>query len=53
MELFVALVISFQPLPNFTKNPNIGPMGVLNVPLENYNYNMKFVQVIQLSITEM
>ena len=31
MELFVALVRSFQPLPSFTKNPNIGDMGVLNV----------------------
>ena len=33
MELFVALVSSFQPLANFTKNPNIGAMGVLNAPL--------------------
>ena len=33
-ELFVALVCSFQPLTNFTKNPNIDAMGVLNVPLE-------------------
>ena len=32
MELFVALVRSFQPLTNFTKNPNIGAMGVLNAP---------------------
>ena len=31
MELFVALVRSFHPLPNFTKNPNIGDMGVLIV----------------------
>ena len=31
MELFVALVISFQPLTNFTMNLNIDGMGVLNV----------------------
>ena len=31
MELFMALIRSFQPLPNFTKNSNIGDMGVLNV----------------------
>ena len=37
MELFVALVISFQLLTNFTKNPAIGAMGVLNAPLEYYN----------------
>ena len=37
MELFVALISSFQPLTNFTKNPNIGAMGVLNMPLEFYN----------------
>ena len=37
MELFVALVSSFQSLTIFTKNPNIGAMGVLNVPLEYYN----------------
>ena len=30
VEFFVALVISFQPPTNFKKNPNIGPMGVLN-----------------------
>ena len=30
MELFVALVSSFQLLTNFTKNPNKGAMGVLN-----------------------
>ena len=34
MELFVALVSSFQPLTNFTKNPNIGAIGVLNASLE-------------------
>ena len=33
MELFVALVSSFQPLINFTKNPNIGVMGILNAPV--------------------
>ena len=38
MELFVALVGSFQPLTNFAKNPNIGAMGVLNAPLEYYNF---------------
>ena len=37
MELFVALVSSFQPLTNFTKNPNVGAMGVLNSPSEYYN----------------
>ena len=37
MELFVALVSSFQPLTNFTKNPNIDAMGVLNAPIEYYN----------------
>ena len=36
MELFVALVSSFYSLTNFTKNPNIGAMGVLNASLE-YN----------------
>ena len=30
IELFVALVSSFQTLTNFTKNPNVGAMGVLN-----------------------
>ena len=34
MEFFVALVSSFQPLTNFTKNPNIGAMGFVNAPLE-------------------
>ena len=37
VELFVALVRSFQLLTNFTKNPNTGAMEVLNVPLEYYN----------------
>ena len=37
MELFVKLVSCFQPLTNFTKNHNIGAMGVLNEPLESYN----------------
>ena len=37
MELFVALVSSFQPLTNFTKNPSIGAIVVLNAPLEYYN----------------
>ena len=37
MELFVALVSSFQPPANFTKSPNVGAMGFLNVPLEYYN----------------
>ena len=37
MDLVVALVSSFQPLTNFTKNPNVGAMGVLNAPLEYYN----------------
>ena len=30
IELFVTLVVTFQPLTNFTKNPNIGAMVVLN-----------------------
>ena len=34
MEFFVALVSSIQPLTKFSKNPNIGAMGVLNAPLE-------------------
>ena len=41
MELFVVLVRSFLPLSNFTKNftknPTIGAMGVLNAALEYYN----------------
>ena len=37
MELFVTLVSSFQPLTNFTKNSNIGAMGVVNASLEYYN----------------
>ena len=37
MELFVALVSSFQPLTNFTKNPNIDAKGVPNALLEYYN----------------
>ena len=36
-ELFVALVGSTQSLTNFTKNPNIGVVGVLNTSLEYYN----------------
>ena len=30
MEFFVALAIGFQPLTNFTKNPNVGAMRVIN-----------------------
>ena len=37
MELFMAFVSTFQPLTNFTKNPNIRAMGVLNALLEYYN----------------
>ena len=37
MEIFVALVGSFQPLIYFAKNSSIGAMGVLNVPVEYYN----------------
>ena len=37
MEHFVTLVRSYQPLTNFTKNPNISAMEVLNVPPEYYN----------------
>ena len=37
MNLFMALVSSFQLLTNFTKISNIGAMGVLNAPLEYYN----------------
>ena len=37
IELFVALVSSFQPLTSFTKNNNIGPEGDLHKPLEYYN----------------
>ena len=50
MELFVALVSSFQLLTSLTKNPNIGAMGVLNAPLE---YIVKFAQVIKLNIVEL
>ena len=32
MELFVALVRSFQPLTKFAKNPIIGATGVLQAP---------------------
>ena len=37
MGFLVELVSSFQLLTNFTKNPNIGAMGVVNAPLEYYN----------------
>ena len=37
MKLFMALASSFQPLTYFTKNPNIGAIGVLNAPLEYYS----------------
>ena len=37
LELFVPLNSSFQPLTNFTKNPNIGAIRVLNAPLEYYD----------------
>ena len=37
MEHFVALVNTLQSLTNFTKNANIGAMGVLNASLEYYN----------------
>ena len=36
LELSVVLVISFQPLTNFTKSPDIGAIGVLNTFLEYY-----------------
>ena len=36
MKLFLALGSSFQPLSDFTKNPNIGAMGVLNAPLNGF-----------------
>ena len=38
IELFVALVSSFQTLTNFTKNPNVGAMGVLNAFLGIITY---------------
>ena len=37
IEVFVALIRSFQPLislTNFTKNPNIGAMAVLSATIE-------------------
>ena len=37
MELFVVLVSNIQQLTNFTKNPNIGALGVLITHLEYYN----------------
>ena len=55
IELFVALVSSFQQLTNFTKNLNIGAMGFLNPPLASRILYpiLKFVQVIKLSIVEL
>ena len=37
MDLFVALVSGFQLINNFTKNPNIGAMGVLNSYIKYFN----------------
>ena len=37
MTLFLAFVISFRPLNNFTNNPNIGAMVVLNATPEYYS----------------
>ena len=37
MDLFVALVSSFQPLSNFTKNANNDAMGILNASLKYCN----------------
>ena len=37
MDLFVALVSSFQPLSNFTKNANNGAKGILNASLKYCN----------------
>ena len=37
MKLFVALVSSFQPLSNFTKNPKISAIGGLEASLEYYS----------------
>ena len=34
MEFFVALVITFQPLSNFSKNTKIGTMDALNTSLD-------------------
>ena len=53
MELFVALLSSFQLLTNFTKNPNIGAMGVLNGSSRILQGILKFVLVIKLSIAEL
>ena len=53
IELFVAIVNTFQLLTNFTKNSSIGAMGVLNAPLEYCKRILKFVQVIKLNIAEL
>ena len=37
MELYVALVISFQPLTNSTMNLSIVATGILNASLDYYN----------------
>ena len=39
VELFVALVTSFQPLTIFAENPNIGAIGVVNEPLNTITYS--------------
>ena len=50
MELFVALVSSFQPLTNFTKNPNISAMEVLNAPLNtNVFWNLRITVACNFS----
>ena len=51
MELFLALVSRFQPLINFTKNPNRGAIGVLNAPLEYCNVFCNLLT--KLSIAEL
>ena len=53
MELFVALLSSFQLLTNFTKTPNIGAMGFLNGSSRILQGILKFVLVIKLSIAEL
>ena len=53
MELFVTLLSSFQLLTNFTKNPNIGTIGVLYGSSRILQGILKFVLVIKLSIAEL
>ena len=52
IKLFVALVSSFGPLTNVTKNSISGVVGVPGSPLEFYNISITCVQVFKLSNVE-